>query len=502
MCLHVSSKNGFGGRYAFLAAPSSDAASEPTLLARYRSAQCDIALFNSWLHICVTSHSRCRRRPADITVPLRLIDVVNMCLVTIAGQERAEVDYFALSYVWGGGPKEFVLTSRRLRRYCRHQGLPTLPKTISDAVTLTKKMGKRYLWVDSLCIVSNDPQDKAIQIPAMTSVYGNAMLTIIAAAGEDADHGLPGLGSFRPGHKVADLGRYQIVESYLSASQRSIQGTTWATRAWTYQELLLSGRCLIFLETHVEWLCRCTEWFEQFDFEHTNFNFKSTWLEPEQPLGLYISNYEVFVGEYTRRNLTFETDIVDAFAGIMAAIDDELFWGIPYSRFCQFLAWVVNVVPSADNPDQRRDCGLPIPSWSWLSWRGEIVFSYGKSLLAVYRWRSGQLEQICTPQVASLFGKSDHRQIWYDGSDWTVRVGDLPSDVTLNENQLIFWAPTVANSTQKEREYVIIGESFNDEMIALSVTCSDKIATRVGRFDFNRKDVPFGDVVKKLIIME
>jgi hypothetical protein len=207
------------------------------------------------------------------------------------------------------------------------------------------------LWVDSLCIVSNDPEDKASQIPAMTSVYGNAMLTIIAAAGENANHGLPGLDSFRPGYEVADLGRHQIVQSHLNPYRRSTEKTTLATRAWTYQELLLSTRSLISLDTHVEWLCRCTEWFEQLDFEHLNLNVQRRRIDPEQQLRLDISYYQYLVHEYTWRNLTFQTDIVNAFAGIMAAIDDKFFRGIPYSGFCRYLAWEVENVPSTDIPD-------------------------------------------------------------------------------------------------------------------------------------------------------
>jgi hypothetical protein len=88
-------------------------------------------------------HSQCCRKPGDATVPLRLIDVVNMSLVAVPKRERAEVEYFALSYVWGGGPKDFVLTLENLQRYCRPQGLPNLPRTITDAVTLTKRIGKR-----------------------------------------------------------------------------------------------------------------------------------------------------------------------------------------------------------------------------------------------------------------------------------------------------------------------------------------------------------------------
>jgi hypothetical protein len=54
-------------------------------------------------------------------------------------------------------------------------------------------IGERYLWVDSLCIVQDDPQEKHGQIANMDAIYGNAILTINAAAGQDANAGLPGV---------------------------------------------------------------------------------------------------------------------------------------------------------------------------------------------------------------------------------------------------------------------------------------------------------------------
>jgi hypothetical protein len=86
-------------RLAFLAAPSLMPGSEPTLLARHQPARCNLALFNSWLQMCITSHPQCYRRLDSATAPLWLIDVVNMCLVTFISKERANAKYCALSYV-------------------------------------------------------------------------------------------------------------------------------------------------------------------------------------------------------------------------------------------------------------------------------------------------------------------------------------------------------------------------------------------------------------------
>lgn len=35
----------------------------------------------------------------------------------------------------------------------------TLPKTFQDAVEATRRLGVRYLWIDSLCIIQNPKAD-------------------------------------------------------------------------------------------------------------------------------------------------------------------------------------------------------------------------------------------------------------------------------------------------------------------------------------------------------
>jgi hypothetical protein len=58
-------------------------------------------------------------------------------------------------------------------------------------MVLPAALGETYLWVDSLCIVQDDPVDKLEYIPHMDAIYGHATLAIIDAAGRDAQSGLP-----------------------------------------------------------------------------------------------------------------------------------------------------------------------------------------------------------------------------------------------------------------------------------------------------------------------
>lgn len=69
----------------------------------------------------------------------------------------------------------------------------SLPATIRHAISFTREIGIRYLWVDSLCIVQDDNEHKGKQIKHMHQVFGGALVTIVAASGDDADAGLPGV---------------------------------------------------------------------------------------------------------------------------------------------------------------------------------------------------------------------------------------------------------------------------------------------------------------------
>jgi hypothetical protein len=64
-----------------------------------------------------------------------------------------------------------------------------LPKTFQDAVTVTRKLGIRYLWIDSLCIIQDSKADWAEEAPKMSEIYGNSYVTIAAFVDVDTHSG-------------------------------------------------------------------------------------------------------------------------------------------------------------------------------------------------------------------------------------------------------------------------------------------------------------------------
>jgi hypothetical protein len=62
---------------------------------------------------------------------------------------------------------------------------------------VTKELHIRYLWVDALCIVQDDLSEKYTQMAIMAQIYLHAAVCLVAAAGSDANAGLPGVSTGR-----------------------------------------------------------------------------------------------------------------------------------------------------------------------------------------------------------------------------------------------------------------------------------------------------------------
>lgn len=49
--------------------------------------------------------------------------------------------------------------------------LSDLPPNFQDAIMITKELGYQYLWIDSLCIIQDSPEDWRAESVKMGSVY-------------------------------------------------------------------------------------------------------------------------------------------------------------------------------------------------------------------------------------------------------------------------------------------------------------------------------------------
>ncbi|KAK4235539.1 hypothetical protein C8A03DRAFT_17728 [Achaetomium macrosporum] len=143
------------------------------------------------LEACKQSHKNCNSDSAS-PLPSRVLDVFaegDSGVRLHESQEGETAPYIALSHCWGHKP--FLRTlSGSLDAHRSAIVWARLPQTFRDAIEFSRKLGIRYLWIDSLCIIQDDEHDWRREAARMASIYQNAALVISAARSHGAYGGL------------------------------------------------------------------------------------------------------------------------------------------------------------------------------------------------------------------------------------------------------------------------------------------------------------------------
>ncbi|KLP08550.1 hypothetical protein CEK27_009348 [Fusarium fujikuroi] len=204
--------------------------------------------------ICRHGHTS---HPCGSKCPGKRLGTVDVAPFQLDG---SSFEYIALSYVWGTtkpakGQVEDGLNPPPPSSIALGPRLDQVAHTIFDAIQVTTALGRRYLWVDQYCIDQENPVKKRAQIKQMRRIYGNADFTIVAAAGKDANYGLPGVGERPRRHPpTLKVGSVTVRVVPLLPS-KSIPSSMWASRGWTFEEAFLSRRRLVFLEDQLYFEC-------------------------------------------------------------------------------------------------------------------------------------------------------------------------------------------------------------------------------------------------------
>ena len=194
----------------------------------------DVDTTKYWLDECMTDHGpSCQEAEQTMSLGFLVIDIIDMC---IAGLPPGS-EFIALSYTWRSlSPNEQMqLTGDNEAELRRAGGLDAekLPRVVRDSAELCRSLGRRFLWIDRLCIVQDDISRKQVQIQAMDRVYQAAVLTIVAAADSSLGIGLPGVTNERRTSiwsQSALGGEARMVEKYF---RRTITTSTWNSRGRT-----------------------------------------------------------------------------------------------------------------------------------------------------------------------------------------------------------------------------------------------------------------------------
>lgn len=364
--------------------------------------QMDINTIKRWLKQCDERHIRCQA--LDVVrddgalhyvcggdqnlkqQAFNFIDVLHGCI----SEHCLPVKYAALSYVWGphhflkANTENFASLSQSGGLYLQTEPVPSV---IKDALSVVAALGIPYLWVDSLCIIQDDKDSLEKKIKHMDLIYSAASLTIVALSGAYADFPLPGVcANTRESQSFTELYRLKLAVSPPTVLD-ILKTSTSESRGWTLQERLLSRRCLLFSDHEIFFSCQMgIERESGFCHALDVINNPLTSLKTECIEGLddenldpFFEAYEDILDLYTRRKLSVQSDVDNAFRGISNTLErftrSPFISGIPIILLDYALLWkpTVENFGRACTGNPRREATsntLRHPSWSWMSWNG------------------------------------------------------------------------------------------------------------------------------------
>ncbi|KAF1815377.1 hypothetical protein P152DRAFT_183460 [Eremomyces bilateralis CBS 781.70] len=126
--------------------------------------------------------------------PARLLDLSQYTpeeervRLVLASMVKPSAAYVALSHIWS--PSDEICTTRQsLAQFERAIHWNILPLKVQDALRATVRMGWRYLWVDTLCIVQDDEKERQEAVLKMSRIYSSAIAVIIAISELDSPTG-------------------------------------------------------------------------------------------------------------------------------------------------------------------------------------------------------------------------------------------------------------------------------------------------------------------------
>lgn len=237
----------------------------------------------------------------------------------------------------------------------------------------------------------------------MSDYYGGAAITIAASGAQDCDHGLFNLHhepppKFQlPGDQTGLISMRRAMNHKLQADWNNGPGSSELpilSRAWIYQERMLSRRVLHFTTRELQWECReateCQCGIAATDVTNPKIDHVRAFSASDDIYNTItrypglLARWAHVVEEYAQLALTFDGDKLPALSGLAKQFHNSMsehqyLAGLWYSqdRFLNFhfirgLLWT----------KRRQDVLSPrpkkwlAPTWSWISVNGGVLYPW------------------------------------------------------------------------------------------------------------------------------
>lgn len=355
------------------------------------------SLLSKWIETCKRSHPLCSWTH-DNPLPTRVVDVGSESQDPFLFESNgATGEWVTLSHCWGGeAPLATKLES--LDQHKSSISMDALPQNFKDAISLTRKLGFQYIWIDSLCIIQDIHEDWTSESSQMHRIYVNASLNISASAAKNPKEGI-----FESSNKLRHFGS-SLISLPCKSEKKEIHGIVdlrvqlggccpfihlpdepLHRRAWVLQESVLSPRRIDFGSSQLFWECRTALHTERYPESMDGESFfdasgrelhqmEPAKMEPfpklphrfrtastNSPLAWW---YKMLRNSYWNRGLTALDDLLPALAGVAEEVSNRTGYhykaGLWLEDILRGLLW--QPLGSTIRPEKS-----PCPSWTWAS---------------------------------------------------------------------------------------------------------------------------------------
>ncbi|XP_014560870.1 hypothetical protein COCVIDRAFT_34204 [Bipolaris victoriae FI3] len=343
----------------------------------------------NFIRRCITGcignpkHTACKFPcPSALSPPKRLLDVgKSSSPIRLIDTQCKNFQYAALSHCWGSS-QPLVSTKETWPKMSVNISFDTLPPLFQDAIIITRQLGLRYLWIDSLCIIQDSIRDWETESAKMGSIYQNSYITI--AATQSANSSVRCLVERRKPVKIPynnttgkqfALRARKILDHHPSHAPgggpaKPVGPLT--SRAWGLQEHVLSTRILHYTATELLFECktsyRCECMPERRAYPTTPSLIPKA--VASKKIDAVWQAWQRVVEHYTARHLTVATDKLPAISGIASKIrkatHSEYLAGLWKHNLASDMLWHANRSNTAC-PDNFAPDNWRAPSFSWAS---------------------------------------------------------------------------------------------------------------------------------------
>ncbi|KAJ3549171.1 hypothetical protein NM208_g640 [Fusarium decemcellulare] len=346
------------------------------------------SILSSWIAECASTHTKCASGPTRL--PSRVLDVASEDHIFLHISSGESAPFTALSHCWG---RSRHMTTTTFNVDSHRQGIrfTSFPKTFQDAISVTRTLGIRYLWIDSLCILQDDKADWEVESSQMADIYGSAHVVIAASQASNSSEGFldrSGESVYLQAKNAVQMGEITNPDGSVSTLYRRRMGgrgyycdsrhhskleeEPLTKRGWVLQENILARRIIHFTKDELLWECMECLKCECMEVDNSTINTKSTGMVREMQyvtfsdINMVADKHELWLhllSKYSSLGLTKESDRLPALSGLaktwQARGASQYLAGLWEDNLLESICWT-----AAQNIETRRGSQYRAPSWS------------------------------------------------------------------------------------------------------------------------------------------